>query len=258
MDPTESIGRARIACWCGSDRVARRFGDIVGAETAMNIPSRPAFIAATVLLALAALAPQRIEAQTPQQMEYERQQREYRQQQEQHRQEQQRVQQQMNENARRQQEESRRLNAPMGQSPTPGYQGAAPQMAPRQQGVRTDAIAATAAAKWVELGSLPANGGLDIYSDPVTMRRSGDLVQMWEMWDFKTTQVIAAARVLSVKNQYEYDCKSARRRMLSTAGFSGHMGKGAVVGSGNAPEAWGPVGSGNYMEELWKVACGKK
>ena len=45
-------------------------------------------------------------AQTPAQMEYERQQREYRQQQEQQRQEQQRLQQLQNDNARRQQEES--------------------------------------------------------------------------------------------------------------------------------------------------------
>ena len=54
-------------------------------------------------------------AQTPAQMEYERQQREYWRQQEQQRQEQQRQQQIMQENARRQQEESRRLNAPAGQ-----------------------------------------------------------------------------------------------------------------------------------------------
>ena len=202
----------------------------------MNIPFRSALIAATMLSMSLAIAPQATRAQTPQQMEYERQQREY----------------------SRQQEESRRINVPMGQSPAPGYQGASPQMAPRQQGVRTDAIAATAAAKWVELGSLPANGGLDIYSDPATMRRSGNLVQMWEMWDFKTTQVIAGARVLSVKNHYEYDCKGARRRMLSTAGFSGHMGNGAVVGSGNRPDPWVPVGSGNYTGELWQVACGKK
>ena len=61
-------------------------------------------------------------AQTPAQLEYERQQREYWRQQEQQRQEQQRQQQLMQDNARRQQEESSRINAPAGQ--TPG--GAAP------------------------------------------------------------------------------------------------------------------------------------
>jgi hypothetical protein len=75
------------------------------------------------LLTAVIIAPQGARAQTPAQIEYDRQQREYWRQQEQQRQEQQRQQQQMNENARRQQEEMRQLNAPTGKSPTPG-QGA--------------------------------------------------------------------------------------------------------------------------------------
>ena len=100
----------------------------------MNIPSRSTFIAATMLLTILAIAPQGAWAQTPAQMEYERQQREYSRQQEQQRQEQQRQQQLMNENARRGQEESSRINAPRGQSPEPGYQGPAPRMGSRQSG----------------------------------------------------------------------------------------------------------------------------
>ncbi|MEP6610089.1 MAG: surface-adhesin E family protein [Burkholderiaceae bacterium] len=228
----------------------------------MDIPYRLAFVATTVLLAVLAISPKGVQAQTPQQMEYERQQREYRQQQEQQRQAQQRQQELMNENARRQQEESRRLNAPMGQNPAPsGYQGAAPQAGSREMrppAVQSNATAATAAAKWVELGSLPAYGGTDIYSDPVTLRRSGDMVTMWEMWDFKTPQVIGGQRVSSVKNQYEYDCKRARRRMLATAGFPAHMGKGPVVGSGNRTDAWESAPPSNYTGELLKIACEKK
>ncbi|MEO8186848.1 MAG: hypothetical protein ABI580_05720 [Burkholderiaceae bacterium] len=56
-------------------------------------------------------------AQTPAQMEYERQQREYRLQLERQQQQQQQQQQLMNENARRQQEQSSRANAPAGQNP---------------------------------------------------------------------------------------------------------------------------------------------
>ena len=227
----------------------------------MNMASQSAVITARMLLAVLASVPQYAYAQTPQQMEYERQQREYRQQQEQQRQEQQRQQQLMNENARRQQEESRRLNTPMGQTPAPAYQGGTPQMGQRgaqPPAAQFDASAATATAKWVELGSLPAYGGLDIYSDPVTKQRSGDLVRMWEMWDFKTAQVIDGKRVLSVKNHYEYDCKRARRRMLATAGFSGHMGKGSVAGSGNKLGAWASAPTSDYSGELWQVACAKK
>ena len=224
----------------------------------MNIPSRSAFIAAAIFLMAPATTPQQGWAQTPAQIEYERQQREYRQQQERQRQEQQQQQQLMNENARRQQEESRRLNAPTGQSPTPGYQGATPQTGPRQAGAQANASAATAAAKWEEVGSHTAHGGMDIYSDRVTMRRSGDLVKLWEMWDFKTPQVIGGKRVLSVQNHYEYDCKGARRRMLSTAGFSGHMGKALVVDTGTQPGPWESVAPDTYQGELRKIACAKK
>jgi hypothetical protein len=198
-------------------------------------------------------------SQTPAQLEYERQQREYRQQQERQRQEQQQQQQLMNENARRQQEESRRLNAPTGQSPTPGYQGAASSASPRQPGAQAQANAATAAAQWEQAGSHTAYGGMDIYSDRVTMRRSGDLVKLWEMFDFKTPQVIGGQRVLSVQSHFEYDCKGARRRMLSTVGFSGHMGKTVVVDTaGSAPEPWESVAPDTYQGELRKIACAKK
>jgi hypothetical protein len=67
-------------------------------------------VCATAFTVAAGLSP----AQTPGQMEYERQQREYWRQQEQQRQEQQRQQQLMQDNARRQQEESSRINAPSG------------------------------------------------------------------------------------------------------------------------------------------------
>ncbi|MEP6609448.1 MAG: hypothetical protein ABJA83_12315 [Burkholderiaceae bacterium] len=94
-------------------------------------------------------------AQTPAQMEYERQQREYWRQQEQQRQEQQRVQQIQQENARRQQEESNRINRPSGQS-----SGTAPPMSAPQgrSGDATGAQAASAArAMWEKRPALPAD-----------------------------------------------------------------------------------------------------
>lgn len=206
-----------------------------------------------------AITPQHGWAQTPAQMEYERQQREYRQQQERQRQEQQQLQQLMNENARRQQEESRRLNAPMGQSPMPSYERATPQMPPRQPGARTDATAVAAAAKWVKIDSSPTDGGRDTYADPVTVLRSGNMARMWDLRDYKTTQVVQGTRFLSFKTQHEYDCKAARRRNLSVIAFSGHMGAGDVVrSSGNTPNAWEAIAPGSTKETLLKVACGKK
>jgi hypothetical protein len=98
-------------------------------------------------------------AQTPAQLDYERQQRENWRQQEQQRQEQQRLQQLMNDNARRQQEESSRINAPLGQGGSvapvpPGPSGGAP-------GARSDTAGAQAAsaarAMWEKRPALPAD-----------------------------------------------------------------------------------------------------
>jgi hypothetical protein len=79
-----------------------------------------AFSAVAALVAALAFTPQHGWAQTPAQVEYERQQREYRLQQERQREQQQQQQQLMNENARRQQEQSSRINSPAGQ-PSSGF-----------------------------------------------------------------------------------------------------------------------------------------
>ena len=141
------------------------------------------------MLLLLVIPPQGIRAQTPSQMEYERQRREYWRQQEQQRQEQQRQQQLMNENARRQQEESSRLNAPTGQTPAPGYQGTAPQAAPRRQGPPVDVAAAVAAAEWEQTGT-STKGESAFYVARSTIQRSGNLVRMWELIDNKAATMI--------------------------------------------------------------------
>ena len=106
----------------------------------------------TVLAAAAGLS----SAQTPAQMEYERQQREYWRQQEQQRQEQQRQQQLMQENARRQQEESSRINAGQIQgSGSPGG-GATSGGAAGRAGTQSGADALSAArATWEKRPALP-------------------------------------------------------------------------------------------------------
>ena len=225
----------------------------------MNINSRLTITAATMLLLLV-IPPQGIRAQTPSQMEYERQQREYWRQQEQQRQEQQRQQQLMNENARRQQEESSRLNAPTGQAPAPGYQGTAPQAAPRRQGPPVDVAAAVAAAEWEQTGT-STKGESAFYVARSTIQRSGNLVRMWEMIDNKAATMIDGKAALSIRNLMEYDCKGSRRRMLAATAYAGHLGKGAVLGSENFPPpyTWHAVGaSDGYAQYNLKLACEKK
>jgi hypothetical protein len=105
---------------------------------------------ATALAASACIAL----AQTPAQMEYDRQQREYWRQQEQQRQEQQRQQQLMQDNARRQQEESSRINAPQGQGSAGGGQGGAAAQGRGGSQAAADNLSAARAA-WEKKPPLP-------------------------------------------------------------------------------------------------------
>jgi hypothetical protein len=119
----------------------------------------------------------------------------------------------------------------------------------------TLAADAPAAKQWVLLGSFAGNGGMDVYVARASIRRSGDSAQMWDLRDFKTAQAFQGKPFLSVRNHYEYDCAGARRRMLSTTGFSGHMGQGAVVASDHSGLPWEAVPPGGPVRDHWQAAC---
>jgi hypothetical protein len=63
-------------------------------------------------------------------------------------------------------------------------------------------------------------------------------------------------RFLSVKHQYEYNCKNERLRNLSVTAFNGHMGKGGVVDTADTPMPWESVPRGGVFDALRKFACG--
>lgn len=119
------------------------------------------------------------------------------------------------------------------------------------------AAAPDAAHQWTLLGTSAAEGGMDIYVAPSSIRRSGNTARMLDLWDFKTRHTFEGKPFWSARNHYEYDCASSRRRMLGTTGFSEHMGQGTVIGSGDGVGAWEKVGTSGPAHEHWKVACSK-
>jgi len=111
--------------------------------------------------------------------------------------------------------------------------------------------------KWVLLGTTEANGGMDLYVAQSSISPSGASAQMSDLWDFKNAHLFEGKSYLSTRNRYEYDCAGARRRMLSTTGFFGHMGQGAVVASGNSTLAWENVPPDGPIHDYWTRACKK-
>ncbi len=121
------------------------------------------------------------------------------------------------------------------------------------------ALSGNAAAAWVRVG-----GNHDIlgsYADPASIRKTGSLVKMTSLLDFKspqTDQSIGGQPYLSQKDLREYDCKAAKYRLLRFSLHSGRMDAGKIVRGGPNPGDWSPVVPGSLGEALWKFACGKK
>ena len=111
-------------------------------------------------------------------------------------------------------------------------------------------------AEWVLVGS--TDDGMTAYADPDTIRRKEEMVKMWILFDFKTTQTVAGHLMLSIKGQEEYDCDGKRRRVLTFSEFSGNMGGGKEVNSTSGESTWAPVDSESVVHGLWVFACEKK
>ena len=114
-------------------------------------------------------------------------------------------------------------------------------------------------AEWVAVSVSESLGVHAAYVDRDTIRRTGDLVKMWSLLDFKTLQKTEAGdSLLSLKGQSEYDCTKERARTLAVTLYSGHMGNGDVVFSHSDEENWTPIEPGSVRRILWKVACAKQ
>ena len=111
-------------------------------------------------------------------------------------------------------------------------------------------------AEW-ELVSGDDEAGLTVYVDRDTIRRKGNLVKMWQLYDYKTVQTVAGDSLLSIQRYNEYDCTEERTRMLAYTWFSSNMGKGRVVYKTADEQQWEPVVPRSIDRALWKVACSK-
>ncbi len=109
-------------------------------------------------------------------------------------------------------------------------------------------------AEWMEVG---ITDEAMVYADPDTIQRKGDVVKMWYLHDFKTTQTVLKKSYLSSRSQDEYDCTGDRHRALASTSFSGHMGNGKVHSSYSIKGKWEPVPPDAITQSLWKVACEK-
>ena len=111
-------------------------------------------------------------------------------------------------------------------------------------------------ADWMSLGE--SDSGTTVYADPTTIRREGDLVKMWVLFDFKTVRTKEGVSYSSAKAHMDYDCAEQRYEGLAVMYFSGNMGNGNVIDRSSGKGKWLRISSDSLDHTLWKLACGKK
>jgi hypothetical protein len=113
-------------------------------------------------------------------------------------------------------------------------------------------------AEWVSISLTRREGGYDVYADPDTIRRKGDLVKMWILYDYKTLQSATGVAHLSDPIQMEANCTEKLQRRLAYTWWSGNMKDGNIVFSHSGEGNWIPIGPGTVGHTLWSFGCRKK
>jgi len=118
------------------------------------------------------------------------------------------------------------------------------------------AASGSAAAAWERVRE---NSELTSYADPATIRKSGNMVQMWVLFDYKTPQEFDGKPFVSIREQFEFDCNGERLQLVTVFSHAENMAKGRIVYSASFDyEEWQPIRRGTTNEALWKFACGKR
>jgi hypothetical protein len=110
-------------------------------------------------------------------------------------------------------------------------------------------------AEWTEIGQ---RDDATAYLDFSTIRRTGNLLKVWGLFDFKTTRTYAGKSYMSAKSQSQFDCQEEQIRILAQSEFSKNMGRGDLVYSTIDPGKWRPVEPESISETVFKIVCDKK
>lgn len=109
------------------------------------------------------------------------------------------------------------------------------------------------------IGVANSNSGITAYVIPSTIRKNGDKVEMWSLFDFKTAETAANGQTYqSARSLKEYDCKEEQSRLLAFSWHSGNMGAGNVVFNNADIQKWESISPDSLEGFIWKYACWKQ
>lgn len=108
-------------------------------------------------------------------------------------------------------------------------------------------------AVWQNLARL-VDGNL--YADPNTKSRTGNVVKMWVLLDFKAPMTVRGKTYSSMKRQDEFDCSYESMRTVSASYYSRGMGVDDAFYNSRDVSVWSRVQMGSVAHSLWAIACG--
>jgi len=116
----------------------------------------------------------------------------------------------------------------------------------------------SAMAEWTAVEWNHEDGGLTLYVDHTTIRKTGNRVKILSLTDFEVVNKEGEISLFSSRVQNEYDCKGKKMRQLFYSLYSGSMGSGKMEYSNSEYQKWVPVESRSMEEAMWRIACSKK
>lgn len=112
-------------------------------------------------------------------------------------------------------------------------------------------------AEWVNIDGKVENGRIiyTVYLDTDSIRRTGNIVTLWALYDYIAIQSIVGGPWLSSKTRRQYECVEERVRLLGYMTFTGNMGSGEAVYSNSDQSGWESLTPGSIDRKLWEFAC---
>ena len=115
-----------------------------------------------------------------------------------------------------------------------------------------------ASAEWVTVENpYPVRELQTLYIDPATIRREGNLVDVWQLTDYRWMQggPRATPRFLSTTIHKQFECADKRLRLLAYTEFSHRMAAGNASNGYVDKDRWLPVETDSINDALWKTLC---
>ena len=113
-------------------------------------------------------------------------------------------------------------------------------------------------AEWTRVTE-SADGDMTAYIDFGTIKRKGNKVKIWRLFDYKAVQKVENDRYLSSVGRLEYDCEEETSAVLDIYWYSGNMRQGDIVySSNNIKDEATSILPGSIDETLFKITCSKK